>query len=179
MARIFFVLLFFSSVSIAAPVVVDFDEIAEQFPGFSVESNGFLFESGTGYSFILSADSKGLAFGLGGPYTMTQVHGAVFDFLSLDIGKCPNCWTARVDITGHFAEGGSIETSLQTGEFLETFAFSSEWVGLERVEFFSDSILIDNVALNVVPIPAAAWLFGSALAGLAGFRRYRGAPARL
>ena len=32
---------------------------------------------------------------------------------------------------------------------------------------------LDNVAVNVVPIPAAAWLFGTALIGLIGFSRRR------
>ena len=32
---------------------------------------------------------------------------------------------------------------------------------------------------TVVPVPAAVWLFGSALAGLAGIQRFRRPPARL
>ncbi len=32
---------------------------------------------------------------------------------------------------------------------------------------------------TAVPVPAAAWLLGSALLGLAGFRRYRPAVTRL
>jgi hypothetical protein len=31
----------------------------------------------------------------------------------------------------------------------------------------------DNIVVSAVPIPAAAWLFGSALAGLMGLRRIR------
>ncbi|HJP04021.1 MAG: VPLPA-CTERM sorting domain-containing protein [Gammaproteobacteria bacterium] len=34
--------------------------------------------------------------------------------------------------------------------------------------FFS---ALDNIALTAVPVPAAAWLFGSALAGLGWIRR--------
>ena len=32
-------------------------------------------------------------------------------------------------------------------------------------------ILLDNVSVSAVPVPAAVWLFGSALAGLGWMRR--------
>jgi len=40
-------------------------------------------------------------------------------------------------------------------------------------------VMDGDIAASVVPVPAAAWLFGSALAGLAGIRRYRAGVARL
>lgn len=70
--------------------------------------------------------------------------------------------------------------------------FDSTWTDLSKVSirgglvydytydtYFGGRVEIDNVVLNVVPIPAAVWLFGSALAGLAGYRRWRAADTRL
>ncbi|MEH6591279.1 MAG: VPLPA-CTERM sorting domain-containing protein [Halioglobus sp.] len=37
----------------------------------------------------------------------------------------------------------------------------------------ASTIFLDNVAVSQVPVPAAAWLFGSALIGLAGIKRKR------
>lgn len=49
------------------------------------------------------------------------------------------------------------------------------WVTFTTDEFANSSagsvMMLDNVRINEVPVPAAAWLFGSALMGLAGFKR--------
>ncbi len=42
------------------------------------------------------------------------------------------------------------------------------------MDLLGGTVLIDNVSLTVVPVPAAVWLFGSAL-GLIGFLRRRAA----
>ncbi len=43
-----------------------------------------------------------------------------------------------------------------------TFTFAEqEWVGIDRVQY----------GINPVPVPAAVWLFGTALVGLAGFSK--------
>ena len=66
------------------------------------------------------------------------------------------------------------------GEGWHTMQFGSEWSGIFRLSFSGQQeesfesgsyIYLDNVRVNVVPIPAAVWLFGSAVAGLGWMRR--------
>jgi hypothetical protein len=42
---------------------------------------------------------------------------------------------------------------------------------VDNVSFDTLSITVDNINATVVPVPAAVWLFGSALAGLGWLRR--------
>ncbi len=49
-------------------------------------------------------------------------------------------------------------------------------IGVENIgdNFFTSAVGVDDVAINAVPVPAAIWLFGSALAGMGtigGWRR--------
>ena len=67
----------------------------------------------------------------------------------------------------------------------DTVIFGDSWTDLYRVSIYKGvpywpaesaflpgiGVEVDNIVVNVVPIPAAAWLFGSALAGLAFLRR--------
>lgn len=89
-------------------------------------------------------------------------------------------------VTGHFAAGGYISAQLQDLFVGGEFVFGAEWTGLSSVGF-SDPVVWDNefeyasehpfiiddvvVTISAVPVPAAVWLFGSALAGLGWMRR--------
>jgi hypothetical protein len=58
--------------------------------------------------------------------------------------------------------------------FVETFTVSSTTSG--RIAFRgiggdNQGLLLDNVSLTAVPLPAAAWLFGTALLGMLGIGR--------
>ncbi len=94
----------------------------------------------------------------------------------------------QIDVTGFLAGGGIVSTTLyldlladgQGGvDDFQTFVFGSEWTYLESVEFvatgpaniYGTRFAVDNLVLNVVPIPAAVYLFGSALLGLSWMRR--------
>ncbi len=52
-------------------------------------------------------------------------------------------------------------------------------VGIREIVWKDDSgaigdfAPIDNITISTVPIPGAIWLFGSAIVGLAGFRKYK------
>ncbi|MDG1462772.1 MAG: VPLPA-CTERM sorting domain-containing protein [Gammaproteobacteria bacterium] len=75
-------------------------------------------------------------------------------------------------ITGELAGGGAANLGVPVG--------TGDWLNLESVRFRAEgnqfgpgfaSAAIDNIVINAVPVPAAFWLFGSALAGLGWMRR--------
>jgi choice-of-anchor C domain-containing protein len=85
----------------------------------------------------------------------------------MQVSAAGNFQNYDFDITGNsLSSMGWIEKS---------FEFNA--VGTETTLTFSSLITgaygpaIDNVRVNVVPIPAAIWLLGSGLIGMAGFRR--------
>jgi hypothetical protein len=64
----------------------------------------------------------------------------------------------------------------------QTITMDSAWANMESVSFSAESTnfhcciqsfnpFIDDIVVTAVPVPAAVWLFGSALAGLGWFRR--------
>ena len=88
-------------------------------------------------------------------------------FFQADIN--PNTWT---NITN-----SSITVPVgTTAAFLE---FSQGIGPINGVDLLAGSVLIDDVVLNanVVPVPAAVWLFGSGLLGLVGVARRKKAQA--
>ncbi|MDB4307867.1 VPLPA-CTERM sorting domain-containing protein, partial [Gammaproteobacteria bacterium] len=105
--------------------------------------------------------------------TLTQVNGNGFDLLSLDFML--NAAASPYEVTGYFQSGATISTSLSGDGAAFTWDsafFDSGWTNLVAVEFVSNDLqAIDNIVIATVPIPAAVWLFGSALAGLGWMRR--------
>jgi len=60
----------------------------------------------------------------------------------------------------------------------QTLTLGPEWTGLVRVsiepivvDLFAQGSIDNIVVSNVVPLPAAVWLFGSALAGMGWLKR--------
>lgn len=80
----------------------------------------------------------------------------------------PNTWSEITHDLGAVPVGA-------TAAFLEF----SQGIGPIDAVNLAGEVLIDDVYLGVaqVPVPAAAWLFGSALLGLAGIKRKRAASA--
>jgi hypothetical protein len=104
-----------------------------------------------------------------------------FDLISMDaaLGRT-YAGVSNLVITGFYAGGGSIETTLNLSGVYNTFVLGAAWTGLDSVllqsdctllNFGCDTLAIDNIVVNSVPIPAAVWLLGSALAGLGWLRR--------
>ncbi len=58
----------------------------------------------------------------------------------------------------------NFESILSNVTELRIYLESGWWVGAETVG-------VDNITLNSVPIPGAIWLLGSGLLGLLGIRR--------
>ncbi len=112
--------------------------------------------------------------------TLMHNDGGTFDLLSLDasIQAAPDGLTT---VTGYYAAGGSISTEIALVDGVwNTFNFDAQWsnlvsVGIEGADGAAHNNMRDNVVANVVPIPAAVWLFGSGLGLLVWFARRQSA----
>jgi hypothetical protein len=71
--------------------------------------------------------------------------------------------TKAVDVSGVSGNQWSVESDFS--EFTDIISLSFE--GASQSGF----LFLDNIQTSVVPVPAAVWLFGSALAGLGWLRR--------
>jgi hypothetical protein len=186
MKRLLILLALFATTN-AQAVTVDFDS------DYTVDtsvitSKGFLFTptdaflgfgtSGNGTNAPIYS-APGCPFCSGTGVQVTTVGGADFNLESLEIA-----WGATLGfdatIFGSYGGGGSISRSITSGAWhLETF--DSQWESLSSVAIFidgiylSDAVSIDNFTANVIPIPAAVWLFGSGLGLLGWFRRRQSA----
>ena len=87
-----------------------------------------------------------------------------------------------IDVVGTKAAGGTVTQSFNFNYLdFDKFTLSLGFQGLSSVKFTSigggrTEFLIDDITVNpvaarpsVVPVPAAVWLFGTALIGLVGF----------
>jgi hypothetical protein len=174
----------------AAPVTIDFEE-------FNVGDAGGLFQpplQSQGYdisgSVILSSAEViigtntgtksfgGTASGLGqdGFGVVTEVifersDAGAFAVHSLDLLLTADP-SGSTNTRGYLAGGGiaNLGTPVGTGDWLNlvSLSFRAEGNGFGGG---GSTIEIDNINVSAVPIPAAVWLFGSALAGLGWIRR--------
>jgi len=171
----------------AYSVLIDFEEL-QPVPAFTtgpwpLETKGFSFSGVPGGVTdwpLLTDDSQALHWCPGGcssdvSITMSQDGLAPFALLSLDLGQ--NNFISDVNLIGYFVGGGSISTTVNVTTTMTTFLLGVGWTNLESLtiepEFtFAQAMAVDNIAVvTAVPLPAAAWLFGSALAGLGWIRR--------
>jgi len=164
--------------------VIDFEDVPHELLGQYVtaaSSGGFDFV-GSGAPNPIVVDSSGfesnpttnLLFCPGCTLVMSAANGTPFDLLSLD----ELVLNTGVLVTGTYAGGGSVQATLASdSEFIfETVSFGTNWSGLASATFSTDGsglgTVLDNIQVNVVPIPAAVWLFASGL-GLLGWLRTR------
>ena len=132
-----------------------------------------------------------------GQITLTQLNGDLFSINSIDLAEFGQNYTPTVTFTGTKANGSIVTDNFTLdGSFpqltldgrSETFLFSSEFTNLVSVSWNQgsqapsnspknfhqfDNIVVDGAAIATVPVPAAAWLFGSGLLGLVGMARRR------
>jgi hypothetical protein len=155
----------------AATVTIDFDDLplgGTPIGGDFVEvvTQGFSFVSEVGVGAYgdpgnqaIVGFSSGIDFDTGEIY-ISRVDGEAFALLAADVDgvssfgvSCDVCG----DFSGEFGTGG--------------------WLNITSVAFFGDApafspVSVDNfMAGTAVPVPAAVWLFGSALVGLGFVRR--------
>jgi hypothetical protein len=166
----------------ASAITITFDNPTEdQF--VSVESEGFRFTGpvvqvqssnaldGNAVSWAGATPSEDVD-----PFVMSSISGAVFDLLSFDISEFFFGVGDTIEFFGFTATGGIVNRTISIQSYtLNSFVFDATWTNLERLEAHAgaspSALVLDNIVVNVVPIPASVWLFGSALAGLGWVRR--------
>jgi len=130
--------------------------------------------------------------------TLTNSGGLLFSMQQMDVlfedpdlcNLSPDCigtaYSLDVFIQAEDALGNVIaDMTVLHSEGLgwRTVTFDSAWTDIATVKvsgslqtsFTTESGGYDNIVVTAVPVPAAAWLFGSALAGLGWFRRRQNA----
>ena len=187
--------LFVASIGAASAATIDFEEFNLGDGGGSIfdepvlTSQGYEF-SGSGGAYlsaevITGANTGGTnayggyvsglgqdGFNFAASVTIERADGGAFAIHSLDyfMESDPEGWT---EIRGTLAGGGLT--------FLSGIAVGTgDWLNLESVTFRAEgngfgfgygTVEVDNLVVSAVPIPAAVWLFGSALAGLGWLKR--------
>ena len=183
-------LLFCSSIIHAANVTLEFE--TNQIQGLDGYSeNGFEFSLEAGFGVVgypgnnafLGTESPGVS-----TFVFASIDSQPFDLISFDAANWQN-YFFEAEMVGNYASGGQIQTIIGIDGGFDSFVFDQnewgveieDWVGLSSLSITVDNtaypsqLMIDNIVINAVPIPAAAWLFGSALAGLGWLRRKQAA----
>ena len=182
------ILLSVSGLASAATYTIDFESTS--FTGsapVSFNTQGFTFQQsregigvvnsgpfpdGNAYFFCPYCQNSG--------FSMERTDGTLFSLLSFDFGYNEQDPMPLL-VTGTFADNSQTSVSFNnvTGLF-ETLSPGIGWDNLASVSFAIDTTnnysdlnipLFDNIVVSAVPVPAAVWLFGSALAGLGWIRR--------
>ena len=177
----------------AQAVVIDFDDTLPTFfgletyseDGFTLTSNvpdgtlidnnnlvrGALGTPGTG------TNSQSLFWGENGSdSTISIVNdlGDGFSLIRLDVSSMDNA-AGELTLTGTFSGGAQVIQTLTLNSSLTTYNIGgfNNIVGLD-ISFdgstYGAPYDVDNIKVNIVPVPAAVWMFASAL-GVLGWRR--------
>jgi hypothetical protein len=179
----------------SALITIDFEEFADgpiNPPSGDMISKGFTFDyldqGGNGIPVVSAAGSPNGTQGYANCpscYAVEQIDvfsssNYVFALNSMDVAGVGSIDPAYdFIITGFVAGGGTVSFSALGVSTLQTLSFDSSWSSLESFRIEIDNTnggnafasFIDNVVVEAVPVPAAAWLFGSALAGLGWLKR--------
>ena len=190
-----------SGTALAGPVTMDFeDTLPTYFNLPSYSENGFTLTSDTPDSTLIDVNnivrqnigvfsggtnSQTLFWGANGQTStlgLTNDGGLRFDVLSIDASSVYNA-AGVLTLTGtKYAGGGIVTEDIVLNGSLSTYAVTN-MIGITDLEISFDGATydapydLDNINMNVIPIPAAVWLFGSGLLGLAGWSRRRAATS--
>jgi len=195
------VLTILATVAQAAPVTINFEEFSAQpvanpttlqSQGFNISgggsegTNGFAamaLKTGANGTLVFSGDAKGIPLDGFGPevaFTLERSDGTAFALYSVDF---MGSGVGTGSIFGYTDDGRTI-TNDANYFFYEYVDFgTADWLNITGAQFlvrgdgFTDCCQayaeIDNIVVGAaVPIPAAVWLFGSALALLGWIRQH-------
>lgn len=120
-------------------------------------------------------------------FAMNHSTGGLFNVHSVDLANAQCSWTANVPNPQCMGGIPVIAEGYLAGSLVSTvnFVFGADQgpltldINMSGIDFFriyndsGDFVFMDNVNASTVPVPAAAWLLGSALLGLVGLGRKR------
>ncbi len=103
-----------------------------------------------------------------------RIDSANFNLGSIDYATSEQGESATLRLLGYSDEPGAYDSVPQASARLtvtdtwNTHVFDSSWnnVNFVIITYGLADVQLDNISATVVPVPAAVWLFGSALAGL-------------
>lgn len=125
-------------------------------------------------------DSQSMFWGANGQVStlgLSSDLGLTFDVLSLDASSLYNS-AGVLNLSGTLAGGGTVTEDINLTGAITTYNLSN-MIGLTDLSISFDGTVydapydLDNISISAIPIPAAVWLFGSALVGLFGWSRRR------
>lgn len=166
--------------ALASQITIDFEELTGFAGGapMSFDSKGFTFTSEfSGATAVLSASSapSSLFLGFAPSANFAVLESSTGDSFSLEtVDAGFNFGVPRdFSIEGYNSSGLQISQSFSSlGGFYSSITLGSGWDNLTSVRFVIDqsnnpepfNILgLDNIVVSVIPLPAALWLFLSAL----------------
>ena len=174
--------LLFSVAASAAPITIDFDGDTQS--GVVILTQGFSFSSDLSSEIIGAGGPSGVAaYCPGCSVTMTNLAGGPFSLLSFDYLNpgFPQIGDTSFTVTGNYAGGGQTSVLIDAplvgagGSAYSIATLGAGWENLSSVVFGPSgngtALVLDNIVVDVVPIPAAVWLFGTALMALGWFKR--------
>jgi hypothetical protein len=181
---------------VANAVTIDFDDIDATYFGLSTyQEDGFTLNSNVPDGTIIDVnnvvrgnlgifgggtDSQTMVWGENGTIStisVTNDAATPFYLLALDASSMGNA-SGQLTLTGTLSGGGTVQQVLNLNSALTTFNItgmnnlSGLDISFDGATYFAPFDL-DNVQMSIVPIPAAIWMLGSALIGLAGWARRR------
>jgi hypothetical protein len=193
MRTIFFIVMLMVG-GVAQAVTIDFDDTLPTYFGLSTyQEDGFTLTSNVPDGTLIDVnnvvrgnlgifgggtDSQSLFWGANGSTSTVSVAndgGAAFWLLALDASSLGNA-TGQLTLTGTLSGGGTVQQVLNLDGALTTYNITgmNDLSGLDISFDGSVSFApfdLDNVQMSLVPVPAAVWLFGSALFGMFGWAR--------
>jgi hypothetical protein len=171
----------------AGAYIIDFEEFE---PGFISGSGlvsgdyqihtdySFDFPNGSGGAYITETNTLqilGDASWFDDSYvemTVERVDGGSFSLYSIDVladYDPDGYYLSALTTAGYYIDDQGDLANLGQGDWLNIVQFS--YLTSQPPATIGSLLEVDNIVVTAVPIPAAVWLFGSALAGLGWLRR--------